>query len=244
MTGTLVPPEELSPEQRESMYALLRSQFPGIPREAFERDLAAKNWVLLLEDERTGAPEGFSTLMYYTRTIGGREVQVVYSGDTVVSESAGGGSSLSKCWIGAVNLLRGDNPAPVYWLLIVSGFRTYRFLPVYWRRFYPRYDESTPLEAQQLMDTLAIERFGARYDRTAGIVRLETPAVLGPGLRGIPAHRLADPHVAFFAARNPGHERGDEMVCIAELSLENTTPAGHRMWEAGRTAVLLAGSHA
>lgn len=244
MTGILLPPDELSPNQREAMYALFRSQFPGTPREVFERDLAAKNWVLLLEDERTGAPEGFSTLMHYICTLRGKEVQVVYSGDTVVSESAGGSTSLSKCWIGAVNFLRGENPAPLYWLLIVSGFRTYRFLPVYWRRFYPRYDESTPPEEQQLMDALALDHFGSRYDRESGVVRLETPEVLRPGLRGIPAHRLTDPHVAFFASRNPGHERGDELLCICELSLENTTPAGRRMWEAGRTALLSAGSHA
>lgn len=238
MTGVLVRQRELTSTRRESMYALFEDQFPGTPRDAFERDLAEKNWVVLLEDERTGAPEGFSTLAHYTRSIHGREVQVLYSGDTVVSEAAAGSSSLSKCWIGAVNLLRGDNPAPLYWLLIVSGFRTYRFLPVYWRLFYPRFDRATPPETQHLMDLLALERFGARYDRETGIVRLETPEILRAGLRGIPPHRLSDPHVAFFASRNPGHERGDEMVCIAELALENTTPAGRRMWEAGRTALL------
>jgi hypothetical protein len=230
MNGALIPPEALASAQRGAMYAIFRSQFPDTPREAFDRDLDAKNWVLLLEDERTGAPAGFSTMLH--------------SGDTVVSESAAGSPSLSKCWIGAVNRLRGDDPAPLFWLLIVSGFRTYRFLPVYWRRFYPRYDEPTPPETQALMETLAAERFGSRYDRDKGIVRLETPEILRPELREIPEHRLADPHVAYFASRNPGYRRGDEMVCIAELSIDNTTPAGRRMWEAGRTALLPAGSHA
>jgi hypothetical protein len=45
----------------------------------------------------------------------------------------------------------------------------------------------------------------------------------------IDAQRLADPHVAYFQAANPGHARGDELACLAELALENLTPAGRRM---------------
>jgi len=38
------------------------------------------------------------------------------------------------------------------WLLITSGFRSYRFLPLFWREFYPRYDSVTPQQVQQLID--------------------------------------------------------------------------------------------
>jgi hypothetical protein len=56
---------------------------------------------------------------------------------------------------------------------------------------------------------------------------------VGAGLRGIPERRLRDEHVAFFAQRNPGHENGDELVCLTELEYENLTAAGKRMWDAG-----------
>jgi hypothetical protein len=115
------------------------------------------------------------------------------------------------------------------WLLITSGFRTYRFLPVFWREFYPRHDVPASPHWKHTIDQLASERFGQRYDPGAGIVRLDHPQRLRGGLAGIPVGRDNDPHVAFFAARNPGHARGDELACVTELTPGNLTPAGRRM---------------
>ena len=88
-----------------------------------------------------------------------------------------------------------------------------------------------------MIDRLAIERFGNTYDPRAGIVRLSEPQVLARGLRGIPAERLKNPHVAFFARANPGHSRGDELVCLTELADGNLTPAGRRMVRRGKTSL-------
>ncbi len=62
-----------------------------------------------------------------------------------------------------------------------------------------------------------------------GVVRFTRPQVLRDHLRGISNERLRNPHVAFFAQRNPGHGNGDELVCITELGPGNLTPAGRRM---------------
>jgi hypothetical protein len=177
---------------------------------------------------------GFSTLDCYESGFRGEPVTVVYSGDTVVDEEAAGGFALSRTWIGAVQLLRRLHPrGPLYWLLIVSGYRTYRFLPVYWKRFHPRHDAHPSPETRALVDSLAAERFGPLYDRVGGVVRFPEPQVLRARFRGLPPARLADAHVAFFTGRNGGHERGDELVCLTELSRDNLTPAGLRMWAAG-----------
>lgn len=232
MNGRLVPPSGLDAATRDEMYALLRTQFPDVPREVFALDLEHKNWVLLLHN---GSPAvlGFSTIRYRRSRFRGRELQVVVSGDTVIAEEAAGSSALSKNWIGALNRLRADDGTPLYWLLIVSGYRTYRFLPVFWREFHPRYDAPMPDETRELMRHLAAEEFGPCFDAASGVVRFPCPQRLRGGLRGIPANRLADPHVAFFADRLPGHENGDELVCLAELSRENLTTAGQRMWDLG-----------
>jgi hypothetical protein len=42
--------------------------------------------------------------------------------------------------------------------------------------------------------------------------------------------------VAFFARRNPGHERGDELVCLARVAPDNLTALGRRL--AGRPGAL------
>ncbi|HWB58829.1 MAG TPA: hypothetical protein VG733_05020, partial [Chthoniobacteraceae bacterium] len=116
-----------------------------------------------------------------------------------------------------------------YWLFLTSGFRTYRFLPVFWREFHPRFDVPVPDEQKRLLDFLAAERYGAQYDAACGIVRFANPQRLRDGLSGIPAGKTDDPHVAFFLEKNPGHAAGDELVCLCDLSAENLTPAGRRM---------------
>jgi hypothetical protein len=114
----------------------------------------------------------------------------------------------------------------LYWLLITSGFRTYRFLPVFWKEFWPRHD-SPALPA--ILIAMASERFGRRYDPAAGIVRLAAPQVLRNGLAEIPPSRLGNPHVQFFARVNPGHARGDELACLCPLTRANQTPAGCKL---------------
>ena len=229
ITGSLLESHALAAEERDQMYALLDRHFSGVTREQFERDLAQKNWVLLLH--AADALVGFSTMLVYeTRVAEGAPVSVVCSGDTIVDPSAWSSAALPREWIAAVNRLRAAYPrGPYYWLLITSGFRTYRLLSTFWRTFYPRHDVATPSDQQSLLDLLARERFGERYDKTKGVVRFDRPQVLRPHLAGIAAERMTDPHVAFFAARNPGHASGDELACLCELDEENLTRAGRRM---------------
>jgi len=230
VTGSLMGCQELTAEVRGQMHALLDRHFSGVTREQFECDLAEKNWVLLLHDG-DGALVGFSTLLVYeTRDDSGGAVSVVCSGDTIVDPSAWNSAALPREWIGAVNRLREIyRNGPYYWLLITSGFRTYRLLSTFWRTFYPRYDVATLVDQQRLLKVIATERFGDRYDSASGIVRFKRPQMLRPHLAGIPFERLSDPHVTFFAKRNPGHAGGDELVYLCELNESNLTRAGRRM---------------
>jgi GNAT superfamily N-acetyltransferase len=240
VNGVLVPRAALTPDVRRAMVALLARQFEGVRRPPFERDLNEKNWVILLHDA-DGRLRGFTTIDCYDVRHRGERLTIIYSGDTIVEPGAQAvGSALSRCWIGAVNRLRERAGSDrLFWFLIVSGYRTYRFLPLYWRRFYPCWDTPTPRETKELMDALATNRFGGRYDPETGVVRLTRPQVLRGELRGIPPGRLADPHIRFFAEHNPGHGRGDELVCVTELARDNLTTAGERMWTAGETALLV-----
>jgi hypothetical protein len=157
-------------------------------------------------------------------------VNVIYSGDTIVAPEAWGSTALPRAWVAGVNALRGALPAGrCFWLLLTSGFRTYRFLPVFWREFFPRFDAPTPRTTQRLLEQLARDRFGTQFDPRAGVVKFMRPQRLQAGLEQVPANRVNDPHVAFFLARNPGHGDGDELVCLTELCPENLTAAGRRM---------------
>ena len=216
------------------MYRLLCTQFSNVSAGDFERDLDDKNWALLLTDAGDRL-NGFSSMDVYDQAFRDRVLTLVYSGDTVVDSSTWSDSALSYYWMGAIDWLRRHyNKESIYWFLLVSGYRTYRFLPVYSDLFYPRFDKSTPRDVQALMHQMAEERFNGRYDRDGGIVRLDTPSILKDGYSGIPEHRLKDPHIAFFAERNPGHLDGDELVCFSALSEDKLTRLGKRMFRKGR----------
>ena len=234
MKGNVVKRDEVDEETQTAMYELFSKQFENVSFEQFLEDLDQKNWVLLLRDD-DGVLSGFSSMHIYDVMVDNRKLTVVYSGDTVVDVESWSDSALSYYWMGAIDYLRRlHRKERLYWFLLVSGFRTYRFLPVYSQFFFPRYDQSTTEDIQRIMDVMASARFGNMYDAPTGIVRLGVPAILKDGYRGIPENRLKDPHIAFFAVKNPGHEEGDELVCFAELCEDKFTRLGRRMLMKGR----------
>ena len=225
---TALPRAEITSSRVEAMFALLDGHFAGVTRDQFAADLAEKSHVILLET--AGRLVGFSTLLVYETLHQGEPVTVVYSGDTIVAPEAWHSPVLARAWIATVFDLRRDHPrGRYYWLLLTSGFRTYRFLPVFWRDFFPGCQQPTPPGMQDLLDQLAREKFDQAYDPIRGVVRFTRPQRLRPELATLPTGRVTDPHVAFFLARNPGHLDGDELVCVTELIESNLTAAGRRM---------------
>ncbi len=230
MQGQLLSRERLGESRTEEMYQLIRRHFDGVNRSGFERDLVEKDWVILLRDAGSGALNGFSTFLMYPVYYDNEWITVVYSGDTIVDPKAWNSPELSRTWIRSVRRLHAKRGrGRLFWLLITSGFRTYRFLPVFFREFFPRTGTSTPPKKQALIERLARERFGERYDSRAGLVRLDRPQRLREHLREVCPSRLGNPHVAYFLERNPGFACGDELVCLTELDDANLTPAGRRM---------------
>ncbi|MBD2359350.1 hypothetical protein H6G41_33025 [Tolypothrix sp. FACHB-123] len=231
MKSWLVPVQKLQMSDRIAMYALLNNHFQGVTWEGFEADLARKNWVLLLREEITNSLKGFSTLMLQSTTFAGEKITVVYSGDTIVDPSAWSSTTLPRTWIAAVNFLREYyTENKLYWLLICSGFRTYRFLPTFWQDFYPRYDIPTPSDVSNLMSTLAQEYYADAYNEATNIIRFQNPQILREGLIEIPTGRQTNPHIQYFEQTNPGYRQGDELVCLTEIRYDNLTRAGQRMW--------------
>ena len=206
---------ELTRRDRDAMFALYTSYFATTDRVTFERDLAEKEWVILLCGG-DGAIEGFSTLMRMRIA----DATVFFSGDTIVARHRWGTFDLPRMWAQHV-FAHAD--ASTYWFLISSGWRTYRFLPLFFRDFYPRDATMKPL-----LDAIAAAKFGDAYDARTGVVRLATPAPLREGVSD-PEGRMHDPHVRFFVEANPGHADGDELACLVRVDLDNLTPAGLRM---------------
>lgn len=230
LIGAVQPVAALSSRERARMFRLLGDNFTNTAWQRFETDLAEKEWVILLRDGESGVIQGFSTLMRLDTELDGEPVTAFFSGDTIIQRDFWGQTVLPRLWSRHVfSLAAAMTGRRVYWFLICSGYKTYRFLPVFFREFYPRYDRATPACAKQLMDVLGRHKYPGEYDAVAGVIRFCEPSALKEGIADITPRRLRDPHIAYFQAANPGHGGGDELVCITEISPANVTPAGRRM---------------
>lgn len=234
LTGSVVARTRLTPSDRDRMYDLLATYFSGTLRELFEADLCEKEAVVLLRDRKSGEIHGFSTFMRIETSIDGQDIVAFFSGDTIVARPYWGETVLSRLWSRTIfaeaDRIQARRPATrVYWFLICSGYKTFRFLPVFFREYYPHPERPTPPGIKDILDSLGKSKFGDQYSAVSGVVRFHRATPLRRGIADVTEQRLRDPSVASFAEMNPGHSEGDELACITEVSWSNLTRAGERM---------------
>lgn len=226
-----VPVERLSGAERDAMYALLVENYENVNRPCFEADLFEKDCAILLRDSQDHSLRGFSTQKLMRFHVDGRPLRAVFSGDTIIARSHWGEQELGRAWGYFVSDLRAEEPeVPLYWFLISKGYRTYLFLPLFFRQFFPRYDQVTPALEQKILDALAIARYPDFYVRDSGLIVFpESHGNLNHALAEIAPHRLRNPHVQFFLSKNPRFAEGHELACLAEISAENMRSYGARI---------------
>jgi hypothetical protein len=233
LTSQVLPVQEIDADFTAKLYLLFAAHYDYVTAGRFEADLAEKDFIVVLRDAENGDPRGFSTQQVLRTQIDGEPVRALFSGDTIIDPAYWGEQELVRGWCRVVGQLLADNdPSPLYWLLISKGFRTYLYLPVFYREFWPRYDQSTPTSMQSIMDALGNRKWPEYYDSSSGLLKF--PSLLGQlksEIADVPAARADDPHVKFFLDRNPTYREGSELVCLAPISLENTKSIGRRLIE-------------
>ncbi|MFZ2656489.1 MAG: hypothetical protein WAX69_16270 [Victivallales bacterium] len=213
---------KLSSSDSEGMFSLHSRYYDNISRKKFSDDLSAKQWVILLRAE-SGALSGFSTLQLISLDIGGVLHRFLFSGNTVVEENSRMSHALAGSF-GHVMMMLMDkyDAGSIHWFLISKGFRSYRFLPVFFRKFYPRFDQDIPESCSKLIAAVSFAQFGRKYDSGKNIIRMNGETDwLKPEHAAIPPGRLNDPHVDFFVSANPGYGTGDELACLADIDPGN-----------------------
>ncbi len=228
-TTRISQPAELTEREFQIMTELYLAHYDGSNAALFIADLQGKDEVLLII--YNGILVGFTTMQYYEREWDGRQVRIVYSGDTVVERQHWGQQALSVRWITRMGEVCRENPdQPLYWFLIVKGHRTYRYLPAFAKSFWPHWSVDRS-DLKPLADVLAAEKFGPDYNSTTGVV--EFIASKGHLKEAIarPSERERNKEaVYFFLQRNPGYIRGHELVCLCELVEENMQPLTARIF--------------
>lgn len=228
--GEIIDVGLLTPADHDAMFCLMAQHYASLRRDAFESDLADKQWLIRMIDPIDGSLCGFSTQTLMSVEVEGRPVRALFSGDTIVAPAYRGRNPLAGLW-GRLALSMIDQEwGELYWFLISKGYKTYRFLPVFFDEYYPHVDRATPPGKRRVIDALADARYPAAYDRAGGVIRADADSCrLREGVARITRRRLLDPHVRFFVSRNPGHAGGDELCCLAPLTRENFKPAAYRV---------------
>jgi hypothetical protein len=203
------------------MWQLFQSYYDSVTREIFTRDLGPKSDAILLRDTGDGSLQGFSTMETYERTVQGRALGVLYSGDTLVARGYWGQTALQRAWLACATRFKALHPLqPVYWFLIAKGYRTYLLLSRNFPTYWPRHDRSTPPWERAVIHELAREKFGSEYRPHRGVIEHAVcPGKLRRGVAPIEDRFLAEPDIRYFQERNPGHGAGDELCCLGRIDL-------------------------
>ena len=213
------------------MFAIFQRYYLATSAERFDSDLSGKDALVILRDAG-GRLRGFSTLAVTQCEFSGGPVRVVFSGDTIVERACWGSPALAFSWIRHIGEIAREAPGvPLYWLLIVKGHRTYRYLPAFGLEFTPDWRKPADAGLHALKGEIAAQRFGTSYDHATGIIRADAwSGHLAPEWASVSPREARRPDVRFFMAMNPGCARGDELVCLCSLSPDNMRPLARRIY--------------
>jgi hypothetical protein len=198
------------------MESLYRCYYEGAPEESFRRDLAEKDRAIVLRKD--GAVVGFSTM----RLLDLANRKVLFSGDTVVDAACRNQTGLAGAFGHVMRRLNEELDEAPDWFLICKGARTYRFLPTFFKRYVPGRREDAELSAR--LASIARTLYPREYDGATGVLRF------GDGKDRLKGDALRmDPESVRFRALNPDWVRGDELCCLAPLSMDNLNRLGLRV---------------
>lgn len=230
--STIVPPSELDATTVGAMFELMTAYYDNVRKQSFLDDLYSKDSVICLRNDESGQLVGFSTQRLLTAEVEGQTRRVLFSGDTIVDRRHWNSPALAQAWGRfALELIDRFAGEPMYWLLFSKGYRTYRFLPLFFHQYAPAIDREAPQGWKEILHSIVHGLHGEGFDDESGV--LSGAAInnyrLRSGVGAVTPERQQDAHVQFFLSCNPGHGQGDELCCIAPLSRENFTRAAWRV---------------
>ncbi|MBQ4077864.1 hypothetical protein IJD15_01615 [bacterium] len=221
---------ELTNTDIDTMFNLMNEYYENIQKTNFVSDLSKKKQVILLKDEEKNEIKGFTSIVLYDVEIENIKIKLLFSGDTVIHKDYWSNTDLMPVWIkNALNLKKEFNEK-LYWLLMSKGYKTYKYLSAFYNEFYPRYNKQTPIFEQQIINKFGEMFYPEKFDKTSGLIIMnKAKDYLKNEFSQIPKEKLTDPNIQFFANKNPEFYKGNELVCVTELAVENLNKTGRRV---------------
>lgn len=218
--STITPVRELTPAERDQMFALYETYYEAVDRKGFERDLAEKDAVVIVRRDREII--GFSTYLVRPQTIGSETIHYLFSGDTVLHSAHWGDPVLLRGFFRAAGAAKAEVGGRLFWFSIIGGHRTFRILPNFFRDFVPAIDGPGSIRLETIRNAIATARYGRHFKPSTGLIDF------GPSqghLRGqwtdVEETAFRNRFAAFFLRANPFYFRGVELACLAEFEIGN-----------------------
>lgn len=216
------------------MLALMSDFYKAQQPEQFHADLNAKQWAIVLCSD-DACIQGFSTVALNPAGIGTPEANFYYSGDTILHPDYWGTQELVKGFFHLVYSIQYATPErTLYWLLLSKGHRTYMYLPLFFKNYYPGVPEREDAGLWPLLDQAAAQLFGSCWNPDRGLVLLPNDGAMTDELSEA-SFRKNGEHVAFFLQRNPGFLEGQELACLVSLNPDNFLPLAMRTYQRAQT---------
>ena len=245
----IVSPQDLQGPDRVRMFEIMTRYYDNVDFAEFKRDLAAKDRVILLLEKqcasvqattpqcsRSPGPsqiattvvgsrdsiQGFSTLKHLVYKIDGKKVRGIFSGDTILEKKHWGSRVLGKAFLAHLFKQRLKNlRVPLYWFLISKGYKTYLLMANNFAEHYPRFESDTPGPMQSLMDRAYGDLYPENYHPASGLILFsKNTCKLKSSVASIETAKLkSNPRVDHFEKLNPGWEKGNELCCVAKMTL-------------------------
>ena len=221
LTALVRQRHEIGDDEIAAMYRVYAQYYDAACPARFQADLADKDCIIELRDGP--ALKGFSTLARMEFAGPDGPSRALFSGDTIIDRDYWGEQVLAQAFCRFAGTLKAERPhMPLYWFLISKGYRTYRYLSLFARDYFPNPERPTPAPMQAAIDALARTRFGDAYRAPLGLVRFdESHGHLKPQWATIRDSVRRRAEVRFFLERNPRYHLGEELCCIAALEADN-----------------------
>jgi len=230
--GSDLPISALTDGDFRRMLDLMWMHYDNVQHEKFSYDLAQKKGAILLRDDN-GVIQGFTTYLIDSLRYESEDICLLFSGDTIVNEICWGQKELVKLFGMLMRRVLADHGGgkKIYWSLISKGYRTYLYLPLYFKQYYPHYEYVLERERGITSQYMA-HRYGQQYDPNSNIIRHHPPAdKLKAQLCQVPHNKQTNPHVRYFIQQNPAYWNGDELACLAEVGYHNMTSIARRIMD-------------
>ena len=207
----------------KQMYAVFEKYYDNTNFELFKRDFSSKSGAFLILHPKSGDIVGFSTIKELSLEIDGKMTHAFFSGDTVIEKEFWGNRILVYLFYKYLIAFRLRKlGAPIYWLLISKGFKTYLILANNYYSYYPHY-KGKHQGLKKIADAYSEAYYGEYYDRDKGVLDFgDDYAPLKGDIAPITDQmRKKSPKIRFFEQQNPEWERGTELVCVGAIPTQD-----------------------